>query len=60
MNRHDKSIVALAVNALAITTQNNSDFMITSNRIAFDAPVIAKNETYGKKGKKGKFLKDWD
>jgi len=61
MDRANKAQIALAISALDITTQNESVFVIKNHRADFvDAPVMARNEFNGKKGKKGKFLRDWE
>ena len=61
MNMHNKSIVALAINALAISSQNESTFTIKNHKSDLvDAPVTIDNlNSSGKRGKKGKSLKDW-
>ena len=59
MGRTNK--LALAINAFSIASQNQSNYVITNPRRDLDdKPAIAMNELKGKRGKKGKSLKDWN
>lgn len=61
MSKVNKRLIALAMSALDRSTQNESDFVITSNRIDIPNEPTLKNIEYkGKKAKKGKSLKDWE
>lgn len=61
MSAVNKKVVALAINAIAISAQSESDFIIKNHRTDLvDAPVRDRDEFCGKKGKKGKYLKDWE
>lgn len=60
MNRHNKSIVSLAVHAIEMDIQNSSTFMIKAKMSdLIDVPITINNVCAGKRGKKGKSLKDW-
>ena len=60
MNTHNKLLVSLAINAIAVSSNDQSNFVIKNHRESFvDAPVTIDNLCHGKRGKKGKSLKDW-
>ena len=61
MSKANKGALIMALNAVYITVANESKFVITNPRTDLDdAPTIAMNDFKGKKGKKGKLLKDWN
>jgi len=61
MGRINKAQIDLSINALAITTQIETVFVIKNHRADFvDNSLLTKNAFNGKKGKKGKSLRDWE